>query len=132
MPQSKYLPKPPNYGFINADFQKPIRTVQPRPIQLHDTDWLDGLMSQAAPNIEMPDIVKVHWGASDPDIVGQMYRILGDKESNLVGVSKDIVRQYLDKWGYPEDPATWTADQFNAEFQKRALDMNPVAILGGQ
>jgi hypothetical protein len=131
MYQSKYLPKVPNYGFANPDFPLPIHTVEPRPIQLHDTDWLDGLMSQAAPNIVMPDIVRVHWGAGDKAVVGELYKILSDKPTQLTGVSKESARHYLNKWELPEDPAAQTADWFENYFASKAMDPNPVAILSG-
>jgi hypothetical protein len=129
--KSAYLPKVPNYGFVNPDFAKPIHTVVPQPIQLHDVDWLDGLMSQAAPNIEMPDIVRVHWGAGDPGVVGEMYKILADKPTQLVGVSKETVRHYLNKWELPEDPATQTAEWFQNKLAEFALEPNPMMGLGG-
>lgn len=131
MYQSKYLPKVPNYGFVNPDFNLPIHTVVPKPIQLHDVDWLEGLMSQAAPEIAIPDIVQVHWGAGNKDIIGQLYSILADGPSQLVGVSKDTARNYLTQWGYPEDPSTQTAEWFDQQIASHALDLNPLMALGG-
>lgn len=127
--QSRYLPKPRNYGFVSEHYTHPIRSIRPRPIELRDISWLENLTRGAAPNIAMPDIVKVHWGAGDPAIVGEMYRVLLDKPTNLVGVSKELVRKYFAEWGYPEDPTAMTADEFASKQAEYALEPNPVAIL---
>lgn len=126
MYRSKYLPKVPNYGYLNPDFTLPIRSVQPDPVELHDTDWLDQAV-RAYPKIEMPDIVKVHWGRGDPDTVGRMYAQLEGKDAGLIGVSDEMIQKYLTDWGYPINPRDWTAEQFDAAIASHAMDVNPLA-----
>ena len=125
------LPRPYNYGFVSTEQgSPPIMSVRPDPIQI-DPERIDRMTANLAPNLVMPDIVRVQWGAGDYGVLQELYKIMADQPTNLVGIDKPCACRQLTKWGYPLNPADWAPEQFEELMAVHAGQPNPLSLLGG-
>jgi hypothetical protein len=119
------LPRPPGYGYL-GDIQTPIQRTQPKLPQAEDP-------AKAFPQqeMQMPDVVKVRYGAGDKAIVGALLKAVNGEDSGLTGVSSTYAAKMLQGWGYPTAADAWTADQWKQALDANAAMMNPMGMLGG-
>lgn len=125
------LPKAPNFGYMNPDDPVPIQSTEVEQIRIPEPEQSFRQMNEGFEPIQIPDVVRVQYGAGDFNIVKNLLAVVNDKEHQLSGVSKEFATRMLTKWGYPTDPSAWTADVWEAKLAERALDPNPLTFLGG-
>jgi hypothetical protein len=118
------MPKPPNWGYVD---QIPIRRTQPIQSQVREPS-----MPELNQELQMPDVVKVRFGAGDKAIVGALLKAVNGEESGLTGVSSTYASKMLQGWGYPTTADAWTSDQWKQALDANAATMNPMGpLLGG-
>lgn len=66
------------------------------------------------PDIQLPDVVSVYFGAGDRETVGDLIRIVNGEEAGLEGVSPEIATYLLNQWGYPTTFDAWSSDEWEA------------------
>jgi hypothetical protein len=119
------LPRPPSWGYL-GDLQTPIQRTQPKLPQVEDP-------AKAFPQqeMQMPDVVKVRYGAGDKAIVGALLKAVNGEDSGLTGVSSTYAAKMLQGWGYPTTADAWTSDQWKQALDANAAMTNPMGMLGG-
>lgn len=128
--QPHQLPRPLNYGYVSQDVTQPIVTMDPAPIRI-DPERVERMTANMAPTLEMPDIVRFQWGGGDYNMVREAYKVMADQPTQLIGLTKDYVSRWLEQNGYPLNPSDWTQAQFEQKLAEKALDPNPLSLLGG-
>lgn len=122
------LPRPPDYGYL-GEMKLPRIEVRLPEVQSPEDAW-DYLEPYRQP-VQVPDVVRVRYGAGDKATVGELLRIANGEASDLLGVSPSYASELLTGWGYPTSMDAWTADQWEASIGSRALEPNPLTLLNG-
>jgi hypothetical protein len=121
---SMQMPKPPNWGYVGD--------TKIRQTQLPQSQVREPQLDYPPEEMQMPDIVKVRYGAGDKQIVGALLKAANGEESGLTGVSSTYAAKMLQDFGYPTTADAWTADQWKQALDANAATVNPMApLLGG-
>lgn len=115
-PQLGEMPNLPQYGYMN---DVPIFT---EPVEIPRFDF---------PDVEMPLIARVQYGAGDKQIVGSLLRTANGEGGDLPGISPTYAASLLTGWGYPTSMDAWSADQWANAIGANAQQVTPMDILEG-
>lgn len=116
------MPKPQNWGYVG---DTKIRQTQLQPGQYREPQL------EMPTEMQVPDVVRVRYGAGDKAIVGSLLKAAKGEESGLTGVSSTYAAKMLQQWGYPTEADAWTKDQWKSALDANAAQVNPMALLGG-
>ena len=128
------LPAPPGFGYLgetrapgNYDFAYQANVVPQLP-KPQDPNYLEeALAFPQGPGV--PDLLRVHYGAADKAIVGDLLRIVeGSEPAQLRGITAELAQKYLTDWGYPSQMDAWTADEWASGLEAHSLDFNPLTL----
>lgn len=117
-PQFGGMPRLPQYGYMNDV------PVMSEPVEIPRLDL---------PEVEVPLIARVQYGAGDKDIVGALLRIANGEASDLPGISPSptYAVDLLTGWDYPTSMDAWNADQWANAIGTNAQMPTPLDILEG-
>lgn len=123
------LPRPPSFG---APGGIPIRRTQPELPRVQEPEYAFREMTQNQQPMQMPDIVRVRYGAGDKQIVGALLKAASGQESGLTGVSSTYAAKLLQSWGMPTDANAWSGPDWDAAIKANAGMTNPMQMLLGE
>lgn len=117
------MSKPPNWGYVGD--------TKIRQTQLQQPQYREPQLPEPQ-EMQMPDVVRVRYGAGDKQIVGALLKAVRGEESGLTGVSSTYAAKTLQQFGYPTEADAWTADQWKQALDANAATMNPMGALLGE
>jgi hypothetical protein len=110
----------------------PIRRTQPQLPKVEEPQYAFRDMQQNQQPMQMPDIVRVRYGAGDKQIVGALLKAASGQESGLTGVSSTYAAKMLQSFGYPTTADAWTGPEWDAAIKGNAGMTNPLQMLLGE